>query len=86
MWVRRLAYTNSQLFWRMHSMPDHGDFPDLPALNEDNVVGDLAKAVRNPYPKNDPAITMACSPFWRVYLDGYGGGKGGKDSMGKESY
>ena len=85
-WVRRLAYTNSQLFWRMHSMPEYGDFPDLPALNEDNVVGDLAKAVRNPYPKNDPAVTMACPPFWRIYLDGYGGGKGGKDSMGKESY
>jgi hypothetical protein len=68
-------------------MPERGDFPDLPALNEDNVVGDLAKAVRNPCPKNDPAVvTMACPPFWRIYLDGNGGGKGGKDSMGKESY
>jgi hypothetical protein len=85
-WVRRLARANSQLFWRMHSMPECGDFPELPALIEDNVVGDLAKAVRNLCPKNDPAVTMACPPFWRIYLDGHGGGKGGKDSMGKGSY
>ena len=85
LWVRKLAYTNSGNFGRMASMPEYGDFPNLPKVNEDDVVGDLAKAVRNPYPKNDPEVSMTCPPFWRIYCDGYGGGKGGKDSMGTES-
>jgi hypothetical protein len=85
LWVRKMACTNSGNFGRMASMPEHGDFPDLPKVNEDDVIGDLAKAVRNPYPKNDPEVSMTCPPYWRIYCDGYGGGKGGKDSMGTES-
>ena len=62
-------------------MPEFGGFPDLPSVNEDNLVGDLAKLTRNGYPPNDPDVTMNCPPWWRVYVDGYGG----QDSLGSES-
>ena len=73
LWCRRFAYCNTGLFARMASMPEYGDFPNLPQLNEDNLVGDLAKYKRRSFPKNDPEVTMTCPPWWRVWLDGYGG-------------
>ena len=82
LWCRRFAYCNTALFGKMSAMPEYGDFPDLPSVNEDNLVGDLAKYVRKSYPKNDPAVSMNCPPWWRVYVDGYGG----QDSLGGESY
>jgi hypothetical protein len=42
-------------------------------LNEDNLIADLAKFKRKPYHRNDPANTMNSPPFWRVFVDGYGG-------------
>lgn len=57
-------------------MPEYGDLPDLIELNEDNLVGDLAKYKRTKYyGKNDPVVTMNCPPWWRVMCDGYGGGE-----------
>ena len=82
LWVRRFAYCDPARIGRMGSMPEYGDFPRLPTLNEDNVVGDAAKFKRAPFSPNDPAITMACPPWWRVYVDGYGGQK----SLGGDSY
>ena len=43
LWVRELAYCSSSLFPRMKSMPEYGNMPDIWEVNEDNVVGDLAK-------------------------------------------
>jgi hypothetical protein len=63
-------------------MWEHGDFPELPTLNEDDVVMDLAKMNRRSFPKNEANIMMNCPAWWRVWLDGYGG----QDSMGGGSY
>ena len=81
LWCRRLAYANTALFPKMFKMPEYGGFPNLPELNEDNIVADLAKFQKAPHKRNDPWTTMNCPPWWRVYLDGYGG----QESMGGES-
>jgi len=62
-------------------MPEFGEFPNLPTLNEDDLISDLAKFNRKSFPKNDPEIAMACPPWWRIKCDGYGG----QDSLGGES-
>ena len=82
LWCRRFAYCDTNRFGKMASMPEYGDFPSLPRLNEDNVVGDEAKFTRRAFKANDPAVTMDCPPWWRVYVDGYGG----QNSLGGESY
>ena len=82
LYVRRLGYCSSRLFKHMAKMPEYAGFPDLPELNEDNLVQDLAKFTRKSYPKNDPESAMSCPPWWRVYCDGYGG----QESLGGESY
>ena len=82
LWCRRLAYCSTDMFPRMASMPEYGDMPDICQLNEDNLVGDLAKFKRSKYAKNDPEVTMDCPPWWRVMCDGYGG----QQSLGGESY
>jgi hypothetical protein len=82
LWCRRFAYCDTNRFGKMASMPEYGDFPSLPILNEDNVVGDEAKFTRRAFKANDPAITMDCPPWWRVYIDGHGG----QSSLGSESY
>jgi len=64
----------------MNSMPEYGEFPDLIELNEDNLVGDLAKLKRNKFAKNDPEVTMNSPPWWRVYCDGYVPGAAAGDS------
>jgi hypothetical protein len=66
----------------MHGKEEYGNFPKLPILNEDNVVFDLAKFKRKPYKRNDPANTMDSPPFWRVFVDGYGG----QNSLGGPSF
>ena len=82
LWCRRFAYCDTNRFGKMASMPEYGDFPALPALNEDNVVSDEAKFSRRAFKANDPTVTMDCPPWWRVYIDGYGG----QNSLGGESY
>ena len=82
LWCRRLAYCDTAKFSRMANMPEFGDFPNLPHLNEDNLYGDKGKFARKPFKPNDPSITMDCPPWWRVYVDGYGG----QQSLGGESY
>ena len=82
LWLRRFAYCDSSLLPKMASMPEYGDFPKLPYLNEDSLVSDQAKFKRKPFKANDPSVTMDCPPWWRVYFDGYGG----QGSLGGESY
>jgi hypothetical protein len=38
----------------MHGREEFGGFPNLPTLNEDNIVADLAKFRRKPFKRNDP--------------------------------
>ena len=66
----------------MFGKEEFGKFPKLPTLNEDNIVADMAKFKRKPFKRNDPANTMDAPPFWRVYVDGYGG----QQSLGGPSY
>jgi hypothetical protein len=73
LYCRRFAYCDPNIFRLMHGKEEYGTFPKLPILNEDNLVLDLAKFKRKPYFRNDPANTMDSPPFWRVYVDGYGG-------------
>ena len=54
-------------------MPEFGDFPNLPVVNEDDLISDLAKFNRKSFPKNDPEVSMDCPPWWRIKCDGYGG-------------
>ena len=81
LWSRRFAYRNSAVFKRMASMPEYGGFPSLPELNEDDIIMDLSKMVKKSHPRNDPEVTMQCPPWWRIFLDGYGG----QGSLGGES-
>ena len=46
LWCCRLAYCDTGLFGLMASMPECGDFPYLPLVNEDNLVEDQAKFKR----------------------------------------
>ena len=81
LWSRRLGHCNTALFHKMAKLPEYDGFPDLPACNEDSLVADLAKFKRAPFRRNDPGVTMDCPPWWRVFLDGYGG----QGSLGGES-
>jgi len=82
LWCRRFGYCDTAIFALMASMPEYGDFPHLPYLNEDDLVKDQAKFSRKSFPRNDSSTTMDCPPWWRVYIDGYGG----QNSLGGESY
>jgi hypothetical protein len=44
-------------------------------LNEDCYCCNQAKFRRAPYPKNEGAMVAVAEPFWRLYVDGYGGQK-----------
>ena len=81
LWVRKFGYPSSSVFRYMASMPEFGDFPNLPVVNEDDLVADLAKFNRKSFPKNDPEVSMSCPPWWRIKCDGYGG----QNSLGGES-
>ena len=62
LWCRRFAYCDTALFGLMASLPEYGDFPMLPHINEDNVVADQAKFTRKSFPRNDPSVQMNCPP------------------------
>ena len=81
LWMRKFGYPSSSVFRYMASMPEFGDFPNLPVVNEDDLIADLAKFNRKSFPKNDPEVSMACPPWWRIECDGYGG----QNSLGGES-
>jgi len=66
----------------MASMPEYGDFPFLPQVNEDSIVADQAKFTRKSFPRNDPSVQMHCPPWWGVYVGGYGG----LNSLSGDSY
>ncbi len=82
LYVRRLGYCSSKLFKRMIGDPDLGNLPKLVELNEDNPVNDGAKFKKRTHSRTPRNLSMGRPCWWRVYADGYGGGK----SMGVESY
>ncbi len=51
-------------------------------LNEDCYCCNQGKFKRAPFPKNEGTFVAVAEPFWRVYVDGYGGQK----SLGGLSY
>jgi hypothetical protein len=82
LYVRRFGYCNSHLLTRMARDSDFEKMPKLCALNEDNPVKDAAKFRKLSHGRTDPELSMGRLPWFRTFVDGYGGGK----SMGVESY
>jgi hypothetical protein len=79
---RRLGYCNSSLLPRLCADDDNGTLPKLISLNEDNAIQDQAKFKKKVHQRTDRDHSQGRSPWWRVYVDGAGGGQ----SMGCESY
>jgi hypothetical protein len=79
---RRLGYCNSALLPRMCGDDNFGTLPNMVSLNEDNAILDEAKFKKQAHLRNDPELSQGKPPWWRVYVDGGGGGQ----SMGCESY
>ena len=82
LFCRRMGYCNTQLLKKMSDDKDFGELPKLISLNEDNAILDAAKFKKKPHFRNDPELSMGRPPWFRVYVDGTGGGM----SMGCESY
>ena len=81
-YCRRFGYCNPLLLKRMSEDEKFGKLPKLIDLNEDNAIMDAAKFRKKPHHRNDPELSMGRPPWFRVYVDGTGGGM----SMGCESY
>jgi hypothetical protein len=61
---------------------DEADKLTTVKLNVDCAICDKARFKRGSFPRNDPTLHAADPPFWRCYVDGYGG----QESLGGESY
>ncbi len=70
----RLGHTNSKALQSM-------DIIEKSHLNEDCFCCNEAKFKRAPFPKNEGAFVAVAEPYWRLYVDGFGGQK----SLGCES-
>ena len=79
---RRLGYCNTAILPRLYSDSDNGEMLKLVALNEENSIMDQAKFKKKAHGRTDPELSQGRPPWFRVYVDGAGGGK----SMGCESY
>jgi hypothetical protein len=53
---------DTKVFKTMASMSEHGNFPKLKVLNENNIGVDLAKWKRGPYKRNDPEKKLDSPP------------------------
>jgi hypothetical protein len=82
LFCRRLGYCNSNLLPRLCGDEDNGELPKLISLNEDNAILDQAKFKKKTHQRTDTDHSQGRPPWFRVYVDGAGGGK----SMGCESY
>jgi len=70
----RLGHTNSKALQSM-------DLIEKSHLNENCFCCNEAKFKRAPFPKNEGAFVAVAEPYWRLYIDGFGGQK----SLGCES-
>ena len=66
----------------MRKMPEYSKMPKLCALNEDYTVMDEAKFRSKSYHRKGPEHLQSLPCWYRVYVDGYGGG----ESLGGKSY
>ena len=82
LFCRRFGYCNPLLLQKMSKDENFGELPKLIDINEDNVIMNAAKFKKKPHLRNDPDLSMGRPPWFRVYVDGTGGG----NSMGCESY
>jgi hypothetical protein len=82
LFCRRLGYCSSHLLPRLCGDEDNGELPKLISLNEDNAILDQAKFKKKTHHRTDTDHSQERPPWFRVYVDGAGGGK----SMGCESY
>jgi hypothetical protein len=72
----RFGHANSKVFKAM-------DLIDKPYLNEDCYCCNQAKFKRAPFPKNEGTMVAVAEPYWRLYVDGFGGQKSlGCNSVG----
>jgi hypothetical protein len=62
----RLGHANSKVLQSM-------DLIEKSHLNEDCYCCNKGKFKRAPFPKNEGAIVAVAEPFFRIYLDGFGG-------------
>ncbi len=81
LYCRRFEYVKTKIFKTMAPMSEHGNFPKLKVLNEDNIGADLAKWKCGAYKRNDPEKKSDSPPWWHVDCDGYRG----RNSMGEIS-
>ena len=82
LYCRRMGYCNPMLLKKMSEDENFGKLPKLVNVNEDNAIMDAAKFKKKPHHRNDPELSQGRPPWFRVYVDGTGGGQ----SMGCESY
>ncbi len=72
----RFGHANSKVFKAM-------DLIDKTYLNEDCYCCNQAKFKRAPFPKNEGTLVAVAEPYWRLYVDGFGGQKSlGCNSVG----
>jgi hypothetical protein len=64
----RLGHTNPKALKAM-------DLIEQSHLNEDCFCCNEAKFKRAPFPKNEGAFVAVAEPYWRLYIDGFGGQK-----------
>ncbi len=58
------------------------DLIETSHLNEDCYSCNKGKFKRQPFPKNEGAMVAVAEPFFRIYLDGFGGQRSlGCDSL-----
>ncbi len=62
----RLGHTNPKALKAM-------DLIEQSHLNEDCFCCNEAKFKRAPFPKNEGAFMAVAEPYWRLYIDGFGG-------------
>ena len=70
----RLGHASSKVLQAM-------DLINKPHLNEDCYCCNQSKFERAPFPKNEGNFVAVAEPYWRLYIDGFGGQK----SLGSES-
>jgi hypothetical protein len=70
----RLGHANSKVLKAMNLI-------EKSHLNEDCYCCNMGKFKRAPFPKNEGAMVAVAEPYFRMYVDGYGG----QQSLGCES-
>ena len=82
LWHWRWGHSSFEGPVRASKELDPADVLTNTKLNVDCPICDKAHFKRKPFKRNDPLEHACDEPFWKVYVDGYGG----QGSMGCESY